>query len=54
MFTTVAPSRDDRLDHPVEELRLGSAGVLGVELDVVDEAARELDRRDGALERLVL
>ena len=25
---------DDRLDHAVEERRLGAAGVLGVELDV--------------------
>ncbi len=45
---------DDRLDHAVEVGRHGSGGVLGVELDVLDEGSGELDRRDGALDRLVL
>ncbi len=38
---------DDGFEHFVEERGIGAAGVLGVELDVVDEGLRELDRVDG-------
>ena len=43
-----------RLDDANEEVLLGAASVLGVELDVVHEAASVLHRMDSALDGLVL
>ena len=45
---------DGSLDDANEEVLIGAAGVLCVELDVVHEVAGELDRMDGALDGLVL
>ena len=42
------------LDDAAEEILVRTAGVLGVELDVVHERAGELHRVHGALNRLVL
>ena len=45
---------DDRLDHALEERLVGAAGVLGVELHVIDVALGVLDAVHGALDALVL
>ena len=45
---------DDGLDHALEERLVGTAGVLGVELDVLDVALGVLNTVDGALDALVL
>ena len=42
--------RHDRLDHPAEEVAVGARRVLGVELHVLHEAARELHGRHAALD----
>ncbi len=42
------------LDDAHEEVLIGATGILGVELDVVDEVGRELDGVDSPLNRLVL
>ena len=43
---------DDRLHHPIEVLRVGATGVLGIELDVLDILPGVLDRGCAALQRL--
>ena len=45
---------DDGLDHALEEGLVGTAGVLGVELDVLDVLLGVLHAVDGALDALVL
>ena len=45
---------DGGLDDADEEVLVGTAGVLSVELNVVHEVARELDGMDSALDGLIL
>ena len=44
---------DDRFQHPAEKIQLGTARVLGRELDIVGVLARPPDRLDGLLHHLV-
>ena len=48
------PGLDDGLDDALEETLVGSSGILGVELDVLDVALGVPDAADGPLDALVL
>ena len=53
MLIVVAPSAIDRLEHAAQEVRVGAVAVLGRELHVGAQVAREAHRQLGLLEHLV-